>query len=233
MGDSARVCQFFLRGRCQRLKCEFRHPADLDKEKEKRPNGTDRPSTAAYRETCKFFMSTGCKFGANCHFKHVGRERRRSRSRSKERKYRSESEDERKADSSDDEQEKKKERRRRDEKDKESQRRKLRMEEKNRDLKRRDSKPSLRERTEKCPVIKKHGSTKILGNRTRSKSPQKKDKSDTKVVKLAPTNSSSQEPNCKSLPHKPSTSPPSSSNPDPDNRCSKCGQKVAKRRATS
>ena len=40
MGDNARVCQFFLRGRCQRQKCEFRHPADLDKEK--RPNGTDR-----------------------------------------------------------------------------------------------------------------------------------------------------------------------------------------------
>ncbi len=25
---SERVCQFFLRGRCQRPKCEFRHPAD-------------------------------------------------------------------------------------------------------------------------------------------------------------------------------------------------------------
>ena len=25
---SERVCQFFLRGRCQRAKCEFRHPAD-------------------------------------------------------------------------------------------------------------------------------------------------------------------------------------------------------------
>ena len=24
---SERVCQFFLRGRCQRAKCEFRHPA--------------------------------------------------------------------------------------------------------------------------------------------------------------------------------------------------------------
>ena len=40
MGENARVCQFFLRGRCQRQKCEFRHPAEL--EKEKRPNGTDR-----------------------------------------------------------------------------------------------------------------------------------------------------------------------------------------------
>ena len=42
MGDTARICQFFLRGRCQRQKCEFRHPADLEKEKEKRPNGNDR-----------------------------------------------------------------------------------------------------------------------------------------------------------------------------------------------
>ena len=25
---SDRICQFFLRGRCQREKCEFRHPAD-------------------------------------------------------------------------------------------------------------------------------------------------------------------------------------------------------------
>ena len=26
--SSERVCQFFLRGRCQRAKCEFLHPAD-------------------------------------------------------------------------------------------------------------------------------------------------------------------------------------------------------------
>jgi len=120
MGDTARVCQFFLRGRCQRQKCEFRHPADLEREKEKRPNGADRPSSGpADRETCKFFLSTGCKFGANCHFKHVGRERRRSRSRSRERerKYRSDSEDERRADSSDDEQERRKrDRKKREEK---------------------------------------------------------------------------------------------------------------------
>lgn len=121
MGDTARVCQFFLRGRCQRQKCEFRHPADLlEKEKEKRPNGNDRPSSGASdRETCKFFLSTGCKFGANCHFKHVGRERRRSRSRSRERRHRSDSEDERRGDSSDDEVERRKrDRKKREEKDK-------------------------------------------------------------------------------------------------------------------
>ena len=77
-----------------------------------------RPSSGASdRETCKFFLSTGCKFGANCHFKHVGRERRRSRSR--ERRHRSDSEDERRGDSSDDEVERRKrDRKKREEKDK-------------------------------------------------------------------------------------------------------------------
>ena len=37
-------------------------------------------SGGANKDTpCKFFLSTGCKFGASCHFRHVGRERRRSR----------------------------------------------------------------------------------------------------------------------------------------------------------
>jgi len=76
---SERVCQFFLRGRCQRQKCEFRHPAD-----QAVPRGPipDRSGGASSRETlCKFFLSTGCKFGASCHFRHIGRERRKSRSR--------------------------------------------------------------------------------------------------------------------------------------------------------
>jgi len=38
---------------------------------------------------CKFFLSTGCKFGASCHFRHVGRERRRSRSRERRSRSRS------------------------------------------------------------------------------------------------------------------------------------------------
>merc|ERR1712130_55808 len=82
-----------------------------------------RPSGHSERETCKFFLSTGCKFGANCHFKHVGRDRdrdrRRSRSRSRERRYRYDSDDDRKGDSSDDEHERRKrERKRREEKEK-------------------------------------------------------------------------------------------------------------------
>ena len=73
-----RVCQFFLRGRCQRQKCEFRHPAD-----QVGPRGpipvAERSGGANKDTPCKFFLSTGCKFGASCHFRHVGRERRRSR----------------------------------------------------------------------------------------------------------------------------------------------------------
>ena len=75
---SERVCQFFLRGRCQRQKCEFRHPADH----QVGPRGpiSERSGGGANKDTlCKFFLSTGCKFGASCHFRHVGRERRRSR----------------------------------------------------------------------------------------------------------------------------------------------------------
>ena len=29
MSESVRVCQFYLRGRCNREKCEFRHPVEL------------------------------------------------------------------------------------------------------------------------------------------------------------------------------------------------------------
>merc|ERR1711915_989652 len=94
-------------GRCQRQKCEFRHGADVEKERDKRSNGSDR-SSASIRETCKFYISTGCKFGANCHFKHIGRERRRSRSRSRERRYRSDSDEDRRGDSSDEEYERRK-----------------------------------------------------------------------------------------------------------------------------
>ena len=73
-----RVCQFFLRGRCQRQKCEFRHPAD--QAGPRGPIAVAERSGGANKDTlCKFFLSTGCKFGASCHFRHVGRERRRSR----------------------------------------------------------------------------------------------------------------------------------------------------------
>jgi len=47
-------------------------------------------SGGANKDTlCKFFLSTGCKFGASCHFRHVGRERRRSRSRERRSRSRS------------------------------------------------------------------------------------------------------------------------------------------------
>ena len=77
-----RVCQFFLRGRCQRQKCEFRHPADQAVGPTRGPIAvaSERGGIGANKDTlCKFFLSTGCKFGASCHFRHVGRERRRSR----------------------------------------------------------------------------------------------------------------------------------------------------------
>ena len=38
MSERTRVCQFFLRGRCQRQNCEFLHPKDLperDRERER------------------------------------------------------------------------------------------------------------------------------------------------------------------------------------------------------
>jgi hypothetical protein len=72
-----RVCQFFLRGRCQRVKCEFRHPADQPAAgRGERPARQGGPASDT---PCKFFLSSGCKFGTTCHFRHVGRERRRSR----------------------------------------------------------------------------------------------------------------------------------------------------------
>lgn len=83
-----RVCQFFLRGRCQRQKCEFRHPAD--QAGPRGPIAVAERSGGANKDThCKFFLSTGCKFGTSCHFRHVGRERRRSRSRERRSRSRS------------------------------------------------------------------------------------------------------------------------------------------------
>ena len=93
-----RVCQFYLRGRCQRVKCEFRHPADQAPGGPagggrspagggRSPGGGGRSPAGGGRggsdTHCKFFLSSGCKFGATCHYRHVGRERRRSRSRSR------------------------------------------------------------------------------------------------------------------------------------------------------
>jgi len=76
-----RVCQFFLRGRCQRQKCEFRHPEGGGGEGRGGGAARDGPPPRPGDTPCKFFMSSGCKFGTGCHFKHVGRPRRRSTSR--------------------------------------------------------------------------------------------------------------------------------------------------------
>jgi len=228
------VCQFFLRGRCQRQKCEFRHPADVEKERDKRPNGSDR-SSASIRETCKFYISTGCKFGANCHFKHIGRERRRSRSRSRERRYRSDSDEDRRGDSSDEEYERRKiDKRKREEREKEYQRRKLRLDEKSKDLKAKENK-SVRERSEKAhekrSVLLKQPYTKKSRSRTRSKSPPRKGKADVANVAKPLVTCTDQQESIKTSPSKPPSSPTSS--PKSESRCSKCGQKVVKRRATS
>lgn len=238
MGENARVCQFFLRGRCQRQKCEFRHPAEL--EKEKRPNGTDRPSGHSERETCKFFLSTGCKFGANCHFKHVGRDRdrdrRRSRSRSRERRYRYDSDDDRKGDSSDDEHERRKrERKRREEKEKEYQRRKLKVEEREKDKKCKDSKTTHEKKEKTCEkrsLLLKRTSIKEEdgGSRQKSRSPSKKSvKSGSESQQSSATSKPEESQKLSEFEPKPSTNAMLPTEP----RCSKCGQKVVKRRATS
>ena len=107
------------------------------------------------------------------------------------------------------------------------------MEEKNKDLKVKESK-SVRERSEKAhekrSVLLKQPSTKKSGSRTRSKSPPKKGKAEANVTKPLVTCTDQQE-SIKTSPSKPPSSPTSS--PKSESRCSKCGQKVVKRRATS
>ena len=106
------------------------------------------------------------------------------------------------------------------------------MEETKKDPKRKESKTLVRERTEKLYVKRgvvglKHGTSKISGTRPRSKSPVKKDplKSEMKVAKpILPTSPVT---NHKSSPAKAIPSPL------PESRCSKCGQKVDKRRVTN
>lgn len=112
---------------------------------------------------------------------------------------------------------------------KEYQRRKLRMEERIRDLKAKESKTYT---YGKRSVLLKHAPSKESVIRPKSKSPSKKGhlKSEIKASKPVPSQSNPGT-NHKSSPPKPSTSPPSSTPTEP--RCSKCGQKVAKRRATS
>ncbi|QQP57661.1 Zinc finger CCCH domaincontaining protein 6like [Caligus rogercresseyi] len=58
-----RVCQFYLRGRCNRSNCEFKHV---------KPSEGGSGSSSIYRKTpCRFFEANGsCRFGDNCRFFH-------------------------------------------------------------------------------------------------------------------------------------------------------------------
>ncbi|XP_040568949.1 uncharacterized protein [Lepeophtheirus salmonis] len=57
-----RVCQFYLRGRCNRNNCEFKHVKPVE----------DAANASIYRKTpCRFFEANGsCRFGDNCRFFH-------------------------------------------------------------------------------------------------------------------------------------------------------------------
>jgi hypothetical protein len=69
---SDRVCQFFLRGRCQRENCEFKH--------EKPSISGSGSVSSAVEETavssgipvpvCHLFLTGSCKVGNSCRFRH-------------------------------------------------------------------------------------------------------------------------------------------------------------------
>jgi hypothetical protein len=71
-----RLCQFFLRGRCQRENCEFRH--DLDRRKAmqdeaakaaKATAGSTSPARPA-APLCMYFQRGACKLGDKCRLRH-------------------------------------------------------------------------------------------------------------------------------------------------------------------
>ncbi|XP_040568211.2 uncharacterized protein [Lepeophtheirus salmonis] len=58
-----RICQFHIRGRCNRSNCEFKHSS--------LPNSGNSVPKANANRPCKFFESSGfCRMGENCRFLH-------------------------------------------------------------------------------------------------------------------------------------------------------------------
>ncbi|XP_040578587.1 uncharacterized protein [Lepeophtheirus salmonis] len=57
-----RVCQFYLRGRCNRSNCEFKHV---------KPVVEGGGVSGSRKAPCRFYEATGnCRFGENCRFNH-------------------------------------------------------------------------------------------------------------------------------------------------------------------
>ncbi len=59
---SDRVCQFFLRGRCQRENCEFRH----DKAKAAKAGSNGGGGGGGGGNVCRFYQMGNCRFGDRC-----------------------------------------------------------------------------------------------------------------------------------------------------------------------
>ena len=57
---SDRVCQFYLRGRCQRENCEFRH------DRSKVAAADSRWAGAGRNQICRFYQMGNCKFRDSC-----------------------------------------------------------------------------------------------------------------------------------------------------------------------
>ena len=60
--QSDRVCQFFLRGRCQRDNCEFKH--------EKPSEGGVDGVAFGQLPVCHLFLTGSCKIGDTCRLRH-------------------------------------------------------------------------------------------------------------------------------------------------------------------
>ena len=60
--QSDRVCQFFLRGRCQRDNCEFKHEMPSE-------GGVDGVAVGQL-PVCHLFLTGSCKIGDTCRLRH-------------------------------------------------------------------------------------------------------------------------------------------------------------------